>query len=229
MIERDLDKIREQYRNPWQFKDLFWFGDSSSSKFLAPKQIMSPPKQDSCDIFEGIFDSDFFDKKPAPKVETKRAIKQELSHNNSLNYAFIKGSNQLTNFESNQLIISELEKLCAFSETEGDKNRHFAYRKAIASIRSFDKEIKNVEDVDHLPGIGEKIKDKINEIIRTGALRKTKIIGNDQRLRTIELLKGIWGVGQEMALRLYSLGCNSVEDVKLEYESLLNRQQKVGK
>lgn len=47
-----------------------------------------------------------------------------------------------------------------------------AYRKAISTIRSLDRKIEKTEDVDNLPTIGKKIKEKIKEILLTGGLRK---------------------------------------------------------
>lgn len=47
-----------------------------------------------------------------------------------------------------------------------------AYRKAISTIRSLEKKIEKVEDVDNLPTIGKKIKEKIKEVLLTGNLRK---------------------------------------------------------
>lgn len=47
-----------------------------------------------------------------------------------------------------------------------------AYRKAISTIRSLDRKVEKVEDVDNLPTIGKKIKEKIKEILLTGGLRK---------------------------------------------------------
>ena len=50
-------------------------------------------------------------------------------------------------------------------------NRH-AYRNGIAAINSVPFRIENADQVKGVAGIGQKIRDKINEILSTGALRK---------------------------------------------------------
>lgn len=43
--------------------------------------------------------------------------------------------------------------------------RRIAYGKAASSVRGFKQEIRKVEDVDKIPGIGPKIKKKIIQIV----------------------------------------------------------------
>ena len=76
----------------------------------------------------------------------------------------------------NEHITGELEKLQNIYENENDKGRYHGYRRAITFIRGYDRKIESVEDVKKIPYIGSKIKNKVEEILRTGTLRRTKYL-----------------------------------------------------
>ncbi len=53
--------------------------------------------------------------------------------------------------------------------------RH-AYRKAVAIIRSIPFKVESADDIKPISGIGQKIKEKMIEIVTTGKLRKAEIL-----------------------------------------------------
>jgi len=57
--------------------------------------------------------------------------------------------------------------------TKKDKGRMHAYRNGIAAIKSVPFRIENADQVKGVAGIGTKIRDKINEILSTGKLKKS--------------------------------------------------------
>lgn len=57
-----------------------------------------------------------------------------------------------------------------------DLDFRFAYRKALAIIRTVPFKIESPEDINNITGIGKKIKEKIQEIVSTGKLKKAEIL-----------------------------------------------------
>ena len=74
----------------------------------------------------------------------------------------------MTNLNSH--ITDELEKLKDIYENVNDKRLMLAYWKAVTFIKGLDKRITDVEDVRNLPHVGEKIWEKIKEILVSGSL-----------------------------------------------------------
>lgn len=86
---------------------------------------------------------------------------------------------------------------------EGDKGRKIAYSKAIAAIKSLDKELETDDDVDQLKhtqkGIGIKIVDKIKELLKTGSIRKLEMLKNTDENIALEDITRVWGIGSAKA------------------------------
>jgi len=61
----------------------------------------------------------------------------------------------------NKFICEHLMSLQKIYESEQDVGRKIAYLKAVSTIRSMQKDIVTVEDVDNVKGIGSKIRKKI--------------------------------------------------------------------
>ncbi len=57
--------------------------------------------------------------------------------------------------------------------------------------------VKSGEDAKHLPGVGEKIGKKIDEILRTGGLEKLDKIRKDDSSTAVNLLCRVYGIGMQ--------------------------------
>jgi len=64
----------------------------------------------------------------------------------------------------------------------------FAYRKALAIIKTVPFKIESPEDIKNLTGIGIKIKEKIQEIVSTGKLKKAEILTVNRILKFLLLI-----------------------------------------
>jgi hypothetical protein len=60
--------------------------------------------------------------------------------------------------------------------------------------------VKSGEDAKHLPGVGEKIGKKIDEILRTGGLEKLDKIRKDDSSTAVNLLCRIYGIGMQLSI-----------------------------
>lgn len=67
---------------------------------------------------------------------------------------------------------------------------------------------------------------KIWEIVETGGLRKLEELSNQEDIKAISLLSGIWGVGQTTARQWVAQGIKTLDDVK--DRAKLTRPQQIG-
>lgn len=103
-----------------------------------------------------------------------------------------------------------------------------AYRIAIQNIENLEKPILNIDDIKGVKGIGPKIREKIDEIIKTGHLKVVDKYDDDPSLKIIDSLLKIHGIGIEGAKKLVkNNNIKSIDDL-MEKQSLLNDTQKMG-
>ena len=100
------------------------------------------------------------------------------------------------------------------TKVKGDKMRERAYDKAINAIKNI--EIKSIDDVQDVKGIGKGIKDKIQIVLDT-----TKPV---QRLYNFTVIHGI---GPAKMKELNDKGITTLQQLR-ENEALLNKTQKIG-
>ena len=62
--------------------------------------------------------------------------------------------------------------------------------------------------------VGDGIKKKIHEFLNTGSMSKLQHLSNDEKLKSLEELAEVWGVGPNGALKLYNHGIKSVEELR---------------
>ncbi len=82
-----------------------------------------------------------------------------------------------------------LEKLEATAKATGDHWRSYAYRKAITALKNHPRELTRVEEARAVRGVGERIADKIAEILETGKLRKADV--KDEYVQAVELFSKV--------------------------------------
>jgi DNA polymerase/3'-5' exonuclease PolX len=110
------------------------------------------------------------------------------------------------------------------NEVIGDNFRIRAYRTAIASLKKLDFRVVSVDDIKERHGFGERITAKISEILLTGKLRASEITSD--KIETMRLFQGVYGVGANAAERFWSLGFRTLDDLR-NYDGL-TIAQKIG-
>lgn len=117
----------------------------------------------------------------------------------------------------NLKLLSEKEKSNYF--------KHRAYEKAIEQLLQYPDEIKSIEDVENIPGIGKGIKEKIQQILNDTFKKPAINIKNE----IFEQLKKIYGVGEKKALDLIeNHNIKELSDLKQREAELLNEKQRIG-
>ena len=124
-------------------------------------------------------------------------------------------------------ILDALDTMRRADLAKGDKFPAIAYAKAIKGLRALGKPIVVLADVEGVPGIGAKIKLKIQEIIETGSLAAAEEVKRDTTISIYDALLKIHGVGPVAAKKLVAEGITSIDGLRAHPE-LLNEVQLMG-
>jgi DNA polymerase beta len=129
------------------------------------------------------------------------------------------------------IIIAELETLAKKETIEKQTFKVRAYQKVIKQLKSLEK-LESWSDLENVTGIGEKIREKIDEIFKTGKLRSAEKARTKHNLQIYDDLMKIHGVGATKAKQLVEhYNISSIEDLKHQLEEnpdILNNKQKIG-
>jgi DNA polymerase beta len=106
-----------------------------------------------------------------------------------------------------------------------------AYKKVIDELKMSTNPIRTLADLDVIPGVGEKIRKKVAEIIETGGLVAADKAREELQLNAVDALNGIYGIGPVKAKALIELGIKSIAQLREAIHkdpTLLNDKQKIG-
>lgn len=141
----------------------------------------------------------------------KKEIKmlRGLSKNLGLNLGLKGGGN-------NDMLVRKFERLRDFHHSFGANHIHEynAYRKIVDILKKYPKQIRDIENVKGVDGIGKRTIEKIEEILKTGELKMLKDIEKDKRLVGKMHLQTVMGIGPSKAGDLVRKGIYSVSDLK---------------
>ncbi|KAK7930276.1 hypothetical protein WMY93_006671 [Mugilogobius chulae] len=124
----------------------------------------------------------------------------------------------------NKHITDKLEVLAKAYTHQGDKWRALSYSKAVNALKSYHKPVTSYQEACQIPGIGNRMADKIDEIMESGHLRKLDHIG--EAVPVLEMFTNIWGAGAKTAQLWYQQGFRTLEDISTKAH--LNHNQKIG-
>jgi len=123
------------------------------------------------------------------------------------------------------------EALIELANWEKNVNRnhhkHNAYRKAASALAELPNRISSGSEAKKLPGVGEKIAKKIDEIMSTGKLSKLDQIRADDSSVAINLLTRVAGIGPAKARELFDQGISTIADLEKNQDKLTS-SQKIG-
>lgn len=135
-----------------------------------------------------------------------------------------------TNYKD--VIIKELDTMRKADIARKKPFQARAYAKVISELQALEGPITKWEDVATIPGIGEKIQDKIKEIIATGSLASAAHARQEVALDIMDALQKVHGIGPVKARELIDKkGIKSIDDLRTavtEDPTLLNDIQKMG-
>lgn len=130
---------------------------------------------------------------------------------------------QMTDYRN--IIIDSLTLLKKKSMADNEPFKARAYQKVIGQLKDMPAFTK--DDLPALEGAGEKIVQKIQEIVATGKLESAEQARQDNRLEIMETFQNIYGVGPVKARDLVEKGYHSIEALRAD-PHLLNDKQRIG-
>ena len=125
-------------------------------------------------------------------------------------------------------IIDALETMRKKEVAEKETFKARAYKKAIDGLKTVES-IRSLDDVSAVPGIGEKIREKIVEILSTGELASAKRAAASHAVH--DELMAVYGIGPAKAAELIAAGIGGIADLRAASAAdpgLLNDKQKIG-
>ena len=129
-------------------------------------------------------------------------------------------------------IITELDTMRKKEVQDKQPFKARAYAKVISELKDYTGMIRTIEDVEGIPGIGEKIRAKIKEIIDSGELMAARVVREERQFNVLDELISIHGIGPVKARELVSKHTiKSVDDLRKKFEkdkSILNDVQALG-
>jgi DNA polymerase beta len=128
------------------------------------------------------------------------------------------------------LLIDALDTMRKKEVLEKQTFRARAYATVIRQLKERVEPVTCCEDIHHFQGVGEKIREKIKEIMETGHLQSAEKVKETHATDAVDTLQHIYGVGPAKVRELIQMGIYTVEQLRAEVEkkSLLNEKQKIG-
>ena len=131
-------------------------------------------------------------------------------------------------------ILSALETMRRGELAKGEKTSSFkarAYKKVMDQISGLGRPIQSYADLAGVTGIGEKIEEKIKEILATGSLASAERVKAEYSIDAVDELLTVHGIGPVKARELVTAGIKSVAALSAAVAadpSLVNATQKMG-
>lgn len=122
--------------------------------------------------------------------------------------------------------IEVLQQMLDYYTRTADHWRVLAYRKAISALRRQPRKIMTRAEALSLPGIGQRLADKIEEIVLTDRLRRLDNTNDSAEDLIIQEFLGVYGAGVTQAYKWVAQGYRSLSD--LQTKAPLTKNQRVG-
>ena len=130
-----------------------------------------------------------------------------------------------------QTIIDSLTTLKKRELAKKEPFKARAYQTVIQQLEQMIEPVTSMEQITDLKGMGEKIREKVEEIIKTGQLQSAIRAAEIYSLSAHDELQGVYGIGPSKAKELIEQGITSVAILRGALQSnpvLLNDKQRIG-
>ena len=126
----------------------------------------------------------------------------------------------------NAKTIEILKRMADYYDRTKDHWRTTSYRRAISALSKQTKKISTKEEAFAIPSIGERLAEKIEEIVWTDRLRRLENTNFDSSDEALQLFLRIYGVGYVQASHWIGQGFRTLND--LMTKAKLTKNQKIG-
>ncbi|KAJ5329435.1 DNA polymerase family X [Penicillium brevicompactum] len=122
--------------------------------------------------------------------------------------------------------IDILQQMLDYYTRNADQWRTLAYRRAIAALRKQKTRITTKAQARAIPGVGQRLADKIEEIVMTNRLRRLENANNSPEDLIIQQFLGVYGAGLPQATKWVAQGYRSLTE--LSEKASLSKSQRIG-
>ncbi|KAK0392557.1 hypothetical protein NLU13_2052 [Sarocladium strictum] len=126
----------------------------------------------------------------------------------------------------NARTIEVLQKMADYYNRTNDHWRTTSYRKAISTLKRQTERITTEEQAFRLPSIGQRLAQKIEEIVMTDRLQRLEYAEQEPMTESLQLFLGIYGVGTSLAQQWIAQGYRTLDD--LLAKAKLTSNQRLG-
>ncbi|KEF56181.1 uncharacterized protein A1O9_07762 [Exophiala aquamarina CBS 119918] len=126
----------------------------------------------------------------------------------------------------NSRTIKVLQQMATYYDRIGDHWRTTGYRKGIGALRKQSQLIRTKQEALAIPQIGERLAEKIEEIVTTERLRQLEYTKLDLKDQVLQLFMGIYHVGYPTASRWIAQGHRTLDELIQNVQ--LNANQRIG-
>eukprot|EP01138_Halocafeteria_seosinensis_P008207 gb/GECG01008388.1/.p1 GENE.gb/GECG01008388.1/~~gb/GECG01008388.1/.p1 ORF type:complete len:735 (+),score=87.48 gb/GECG01008388.1/:1-2205(+) len=129
------------------------------------------------------------------------------------------GDASLRRQQKNDDIVTKIEECADILGASADIQniwREYQYKKAASMIRNLPYRVDagNVNTLLKKKGIGQRMVEKVKEILQKGTFRKLEILKTQSSTKTMQDLTAIWGVGPKTAQKIAGKGIKSAADLR---------------
>ncbi|EQB58218.1 hypothetical protein CGLO_01555 [Colletotrichum gloeosporioides Cg-14] len=134
------------------------------------------------------------------------------------------GTNGGDKTNPNNRTIEVLQQMCDYYTRTNDTWRPIAYRKAITQLKRQPNKVSTAEEAIRLPGVGQRLADKIEEIVTTNRLQRLEHAESEPMDEILQTFLKIYGVGSVQASHWISQGFRTLGDLKQKAKLTANQQ-----
>jgi DNA polymerase IV len=175
-------------------------------------------------------DTECYDPAPKPRKIPSFVSKASALRDKSLNLNTFQcmdpSSAGYSPQNPNAKTIQILEEMGRHYDQMQDQWRTLAYRKGVTTLKKQTTKITTARQAAALPFIGQRLADKIEEIVLTDRLRKLDNTRDDPLDSVLRLFLGVYGAGIIQANKWIQAGHRTLQD--LETKTTLTDSQKIG-
>jgi DNA polymerase IV len=218
------------------------FNDTLSQAILETKAIAHLPLDEDEDaespVASGVEDaddsgSDEESLATSPKlsktfnfVSKASALRDRKPLNLSAFQCMDPGANGYTSQNPNARTIQILDQMCKHYDQMQDQWRTLSYRKCITTLKKQTVKITTAKQAAALPFIGQRLAEKIEEIVLTDRLRRLDSTQDDPLDVVLRLFLRVYGAGLVQANKWVQAGYRTLEDLRTK--ARLTESNKVG-
>lgn len=114
----------------------------------------------------------------------------------------------------NSRTIEVLQLMADYYDRVNDHWRTTAYRKAISTLKRQERKIATEADAFRLPNVGQRLAQKIEEIVTTDRLKRLECAQDEPMNDSLQLFLKIYGVGLSQAQQWYAQGFRTLGDLR---------------